>query len=280
MRLSITPSAIRPASASIRGPSAPSQIGRSARGLRTVQRHLPRSEHPAFVAGAPVEYRTDDSHVLLDHPAAAQRGKPEPGVHHRVADAQPEDEPAAGRLVQLRCGLGRQHRRPQGRVRHRRPDPHPPGRGGHRVAQGQRVAVPLGHEHRAEPGLLGRPGQLADRACGSPLCEAMRAPAALTIAPRLPGELRPQLPLEHLAGRRSRQRVMNSALFGHLKCASRSRHQAMISSAEASGPGRDDHRVHRLAPSRVSPPDHRHVGDGRVPGQHRLDLGRIEVHRH
>jgi hypothetical protein len=130
---------------------------------RAVQRDHPRAEQLAVVAGAPVEYRTDDCHVLLEHPERRRRGKPEPGVHHRVAHAQAKDKPAACRLVELRRGLGRQHRRPQGRVGHRGAHRYARGRGGHRMAQRQSVAVPLGHEHRAEPGLLGGRGHVPDR---------------------------------------------------------------------------------------------------------------------
>ena len=130
---------------------------------RAVERHHAGAEHPAVIPGGlAAQDRPDDAHVLFDHRQRGKRRYPEPGVHHRVRHPQAEDEPAACRLVQLRRGLGGQHRRPQGRVRDRGPHPHCLSGGGHRMAQRQRVAVPFGHEHRAEARQLGGMGQGAD----------------------------------------------------------------------------------------------------------------------
>ena len=130
---------------------------------RAVERHHAGAEHPAVVPGGlAAQHRPDDAHVLFDHRQRGKRRYPEPGVHHRVRHPQAEDEPAACRLVQLRRGLGGQHRRPQGRVRDRGPHPHGLSGGSHRMAQRQRVAVPFDHEHRAEARQLGGMGQGAD----------------------------------------------------------------------------------------------------------------------
>ena len=80
---------------------------------------------------------------------------------------------------------------------------------------------------------------------------------------------------------------------GHLNPASRSRAQptsAPVSNPGSASPfravglgravspgGQHDDRVHGLAPPLVGDADDRDVGDGGVPGQHRLHLGRVDV---
>ena len=81
--------------------------------------------------------------VFLDHRQWGERRDPEPLVHDRVGDAQAEDESAVARLVELRGGLGGQHRRTQCGVGDGGP---PPGHAASRQLTGctapQRVAVP------------------------------------------------------------------------------------------------------------------------------------------
>ena len=156
---------------------------------RAVERHHAGAVHLAVIAARrPAQHGPHDADVLLDHRQRRERRDPEPAVHDRVGHAQAEHEPPARRVVELRRGLGRQHRRPQRRVRDRGPHPHPPGRGRHRMAQGQGVAVPLGHEHRAEPGLLGGSGHGPDRGRRQPAVRRDRQPDE---------DSRPHLPSQH-----------------------------------------------------------------------------------
>jgi hypothetical protein len=128
---------------------------------RAVQRHRPGAEDRPVVAGLAGQHGPDHAHVLGHHGHRGEWRETEPAVHHLVADPQAEDQPPARGVVELGRELGCQHRRAQRRVRDGGADPRAVGGGGHRMAQRQGVAVPLGHEHRAEAGPLGRLGQRA-----------------------------------------------------------------------------------------------------------------------
>src|SRR5215831_17352358 len=138
---------------------------------------------------------------------------------------------------------------------------------------------------------------------GSPLCEAIDSPSAdpgpggagqaLMALPsfviRNPrrrsrlhllrrGELGPQLALEHLAGGRARQRPGELRGLGALEVgqARPAPGDDLLRRGIRAGLG-DDHGVHGLAPGRVRAPHDGHLGHGRVTGEHRLDLGRVDV---